>query len=110
MLAAAQPHHGAWRLADVARAVRAEHERVHELRQPLAHASGAAARVPRGASVALNLALDAGAPAGAPAQHVGVLSESALRCTGWVGDGARRLCSSGSCVSLECRPGRGRRL
>jgi len=72
VLAAAQPHHAAWRLADVARAVRAEHERVHELRQPLAHASGAAADVPPGASVALNLALDAGAPTGALARHVGV--------------------------------------
>lgn len=62
VLAAAQPHHARWRIADVARAVRCEHERFHRMRQPLALAQGAAAAVPAGAAVALNLALDAGAP------------------------------------------------
>ena len=62
VLAAAQPHHARMRLADVICAVRCEHERVHAIRQPLALAAGAAAAVPPEASVALNLALDAGAP------------------------------------------------
>ena len=61
VLAAAQPHHVGWRVADVVRAVRCEHERFHRMRQPLALALGAAAAAPPGAALALNLALDAGA-------------------------------------------------
>ncbi|KAK9827675.1 hypothetical protein WJX81_006980 [Elliptochloris bilobata] len=60
VLAAAQPHHARWRVADVVRAVRCEHERFYSMRQPLALAQGSGAAVPAGATVALNLALDAG--------------------------------------------------